>query len=256
MTRLIRNAIIVLLGYALLSTVGGVAAEAKEGVPSAKKLHVVVLTGGHAFNERDFLKLFQGYKDIAYKHLSQKIGGEVFEDIADWPYDVIVLYNLNQHMTPKQQKNFLALLDKGVGLVILHHAIAAYDSWPLFAKISGVKYHLNPWEENGVKKEPSGWKEGVEIKVHVADPNHPITRGLKDYDLFDETYCRFDVDPGVHALLTTDAPTSDKTIAWVKTYGNARVFFIQSGHDHTGYDNPNYRKIVVRAIRWTAGKSP
>ncbi len=252
---LIRSTLLALLGILGLAALG-IAADAKDAAAPTRKLNVVVLTGGHAFNEHDFLKLFQGYDDITYKHLAQKLGGEVFEDITDWPYDVIVLYNLNQHMTPKQQKNFLTLLDKGVGLVVLHHAIAAYDSWPLFAKISGVKYHLEPWEENGVPKERSGWKEGVEIKVHVADPNHPITRGLKDYDVLDETYCRFTVAPGVHALLTTDEPTSDKTIAWTKSYGNARVFFIQSGHDHTGYDNPNYRKIVVRAIRWTAGKTP
>ena len=92
----------------------------------------------------------------------------------------------------------------------------------------------------------------MNIKVHVADPDHPITRGLEDYDLLDETYCRFTVAPGVHALLTTDAPTSDKTIAWTKSYGNARVFFIQSGHCRTAYDNPTYRTLVVRAIRWTA----
>ena len=121
---------------------------------------MVVLTGGHDFVKRDFSKLFQGYDDITYKHLSQKAGGEVFEDIADWPYDVIVLYNFNQQITPKQQKNFLKLLDKGVGLVILHHAIAAYDQWPLFAKISGVKYHLNPWQENGVPRDAPGGRRG------------------------------------------------------------------------------------------------
>jgi type 1 glutamine amidotransferase len=252
MTRLIRNAIIVLLGYAVLSTIGCVATEAQEGAAAARKLKVAVLTGGHHFVERDFLKLFQGYDDITYKHLPQKIGGEVFEDIADWPYDVIVLYNFNQQITPKQQENFLKLLDKGVGLVVLHHAIGAYKNWPLFAKIAGVQYHGAPWQQNGVQMPRGGWKEGVKFKVHVADPNHPITRGLKDYELLDETYCRFTVAPGVHVLLTTD----DKTIAWTKSYGNARVFFIQSGHDHTGYDNPSYRKIAVRALRWTAGKTP
>ncbi len=254
MKRAICAAVLAFGALAALLAGFGTSAEAQEGAAGAKKLNVVVLTGGHHFVERDFVKLFQGYDDIAYKHLAQKVGGEVFEDITDWPYDVIVLYNLNQHMTPKQQENFLKLLDKGVGLVILHHAIGAYDSWPLFAKISGVKYHFEPWEQNGVRMERSGWKEGLNIRVHVVDPSHPITRGMKDYDLLDETYCRFTVAPGVHALLTTDAPTSDKTIAWTKSYGNARVFFIQSGHDRMAYENPNYRKIVVRAIRWAANK--
>jgi len=37
-------------------------------------------TGGHSFNEPKFLRLFQGYDDIAYKHLPQKAGGEVFDN--------------------------------------------------------------------------------------------------------------------------------------------------------------------------------
>jgi type 1 glutamine amidotransferase len=251
MNRSIRIAGLILLGLALPLAARSTAAE-KEDAPAGKKLNVAVLTGGHQFVVADFLKLFQGYPDISYKHFAQKAGGEIFEDIAHWPYDVIVLYNLNQQLTPKQQKNFLKLLDKGVGLVILHHAIGGYDPWPLFRKISGVKYYLNPVTENGVQHERSGWKEGVTVSIHLADPDHPITRGLKDFDLLDETYCHFDVDPGVHVLLTTDAPTSDKMIGWVKTYGNARVFFIQSGHCRTAYDDPNYRTLVSRAIRWTA----
>ena len=140
--------------------------------------------------------------------------------------------------------------------MVLHHAIGAYKNWPLFAQIAGVQYHPVPWQQNGVQMARGGWKEGVKFKVHVADPSHPITRGLKDYGLLDKTYCRFTVNPAVHVLLTTDEPTSDKTIAWTKSYGNARVFFIQSGHGRTGYENPNYRKIVVRAIRWAAGEAP
>ena len=134
---------------------------------------MAVVTGGHPFNEPEFLKLFQGYDDIAYKHLPQKTGGEVFEDIADWPYDVIVLYNYERQITPKQQENFLKLLDKGVGLVILHHANAAYPNWPEFWKIAGVEWHAGPWEQNGVKMAPSGWKGGVKFRDPRGRPESP-----------------------------------------------------------------------------------
>jgi len=55
-----------------------------------------------------------------------------------------------------------------------------------------------------------------------------------------------------HPLLTTDEPESNKVIAWAKTYKVARVVYIQSGHDHFAYENPNYQQIVRQAIRWTA----
>ena len=243
---------IVLLGLGVILTARSTAAEVKEG--AANKLKVAIVTGGHPFNKPEFFKLFRGYDDIAYKHLPQKTGGEIFEDIADWPYDVIVLYNFAQQITPQQQENFLKLLDKGVGLVILHHANAAYRNWPRFWEIAGVEYHFTPWQQGGVQVAQSGFKGGVKFRIHIADPDHPITQGLVDYDFVDETYCRTSVDPHVHALLTTDEPSSDKTIGWVKTYLNSKVCYLQSGHDQVAYRNPNYRTLVIRAIRWTAGK--
>lgn len=261
MIRRLSATILVLAGFALL--LAGCDAVADRitmtsdssggGHATAKKLQVAVVTGGHAFDEAEFLKLFQGYDDVEYKHLPQKTGGEIFEDIAHWPYDVIVLYNFNQQITPKQQENFVKLLDKRVGLVILHHANAAYNNWPLFWKIAGVEYHFTPWQKNGVEMARSGFKDDVKFKIHV-DPKHPVTRGLTDYDIDDETYCRTSVDPGVHALLTTDEPSSDKTIGWAKTYGNSKVIYVQSGHGPSAYHNPVYRTLVIRAIRWTAGK--
>jgi uncharacterized protein len=214
-------------------------------------LKVAVITGGHPFNEPEFLKLFRGYSDITYTHLPQVTGGEAFDDVSHWPYDVIVLYNFNQQITPSQQKNFRRLLDQGVGLVILHHANAAYNNWPEFWIIAGVEYHFGPWRQSGTPMAPSGFKGDVKFKVHVANPNHPITQGLADYDFRDETYCRTSVEPGVHVLLTTDEPSSDRVIGWTKIYHNSRVCYLQSGHDQTAYQNPIYRTLVVRAIRWS-----
>jgi type 1 glutamine amidotransferase len=99
-------------------------------------------------------------------------------------------------------------------------------------------------------------KGGVKFKVHVADKTHPITQGLKDYDLFDETYCGRTFRPDIHVLLTTDELSSDKPISWVKTFKKSRVFYIQSGHDENAYRNRNYRTLVIRAIRWTADQLP
>jgi uncharacterized protein len=254
MKRLIRTVLIapsILVG---LLAARNMAAEANADRVSAEKLNVAVVTGGHPFNEPEFLKLIQGYDDITYKHLPQKMGGEVFDNIADWPYDVIVLYNYNQHITPKQQANFLKLLDKGVGLVILHHANGAYNNWPEFWKIAGVEYHFGPWERNGGKMAPSGDKGGVKFRIHIADHTHPITRSLTDYDFVDETYCRTSIDPGIHPLLTTDEPSSDKIIGWTKTYRNSRVCYLQSGHNEAAYGNPVYRTLVIRALYWTARK--
>lgn len=242
-----------ILAFALAGAGCLAARLAAPGMAAAKQIKVLVVTGGHGFQQKEFLDVFEGHPDIAVTHLDQKQGGEFVDNIAAWPYRVIVLYNHNQKMTEEQRANFLKLMDKGVGLVVLHHASALYTDWPEWQKISGIVYHLGPWEENGVKMPASTYKDGVHMTVHVADPRHPITRGIKDFEITDENYKGMSFDPKAHVLLTTDSPTNDKVLAFTKTYRKSRVVFLQLGHDQQAYTDANYRTLVAQAIRWAAG---
>src|ERR1041385_5622155 len=94
----------------------------------------------------------------------------------------------------------------------------------------------------------------MNFKIHVADPAHPVTRGISDFDMHDETYKWFDLAKESHPLLTVEQPESHEVIAWTRTYENARVVYLQSGHDHFAYENPNYQRLLKQAIRWTANK--
>jgi type 1 glutamine amidotransferase len=169
-------------------------------------------------------------------------------------FDVLVLYDMYQPITEQEKANFLAWLKAGKGLVVMHHAIANYQKWPEYAKIIGAKYYLEKTVVDGVEKARSAYQHDVKFKVVVADPNHPVTKGVKDFEIHDETYKLFDVHEGVQPLLSTDEPLSNKVIAWAKTYGPARVVYLQSGHDHYAYENPSFQKIVSQAINWTSGK--
>jgi hypothetical protein len=240
------------LAAGLVLAAGTAGAEEGAAAPAAKKINCIILGGGHGFDEKAFMKVFEGYDDINAKLVMQKAGGEVFDDVSDWSYDVIILYNFGQQINEKQQENLLKLMDKGVGLFVLHHACAAYPKWDGFLKVAGVAFYVEPREVGGVKKPASGAAGGKKFQIHVADADHAITKGLADYDMADETYIRQDFDPGVHVLLTTDEPSSDKIIAFTKTCRKSNVFYLQSGHDAAAYNNPNFRTVVARAIRWVA----
>lgn len=86
-------------------------------------LKVVVVTGGHGFEHDPFFKIFGQIEQIKYVEAVQKDHSELFEDIGKWDYDVIVFYNMTQNISEQRRKNFLALLDKGVGVVALHHTM-------------------------------------------------------------------------------------------------------------------------------------
>lgn len=233
----------------LATAVAGYAADAAPG-----KVRVAVVTGGHGFDPKAFFALFEGYTDVAYTSLPEKVGGEPFDNIDNFPYDVIVFYNFNRKTTPQQRENFMKLLDRGVGLVVLHHAMAAYPDWPEFGKIGGACFHLKGYEQDGVKKPGSGVKFNVTYKVHVADRDHPITKGLEDFQMTDETYNRCEMQPDLHPLLTTEEPASEKVVGGVRTQGKARVFYLQLGHDAKVYANPSYRTVLIRGVRWAASR--
>jgi hypothetical protein len=93
----------------------------------------------------------------------------------------------------------------------------------------------------------------MDMNVKIADREHPITRGLSDFAIHDETYKGNWFAADNHVLLTTDHPKSDTTICWTRPSGDNRIVFLQLGHDSKAYGNPNYRQLVVRAIRWAAG---
>jgi type 1 glutamine amidotransferase len=224
------------------------------GAAQPEKIKVVVVTGGHDFEHDPFFALFQGYDDIEYVEAEQKDHSELFEDISGWDYDVIVLYNMTQEISPKRQENFKTLLkDRRVGLVALHHCEAAFGGWDEYRKIIGAKYPLVDQEIDGVAYKTGTYEHDIDLTVHIADSQHPITRGMKDFAIHDEIYKGVWFAKDNHVLLTVDHPDSDKTIGWTRRYGPARVCFLQGGHDSKAYANANYRALVARAIRWSAG---
>src|ERR1043166_319549 len=215
---------------------------------NAEKIGVLVVTGGHGFEKEPFFKLFKNNPDITFQAVEHPNAYSSLTAEAASKWDVLLLYDMQQDIPEDAKANFIARLKEGKGLVVLHHALCSYQHWPEYAKIAGGQYYLDKTVVDGVEHPASTYKHDVDFKVQVADMNHPVTRGLKDYETHDETYYNFGVGNDSHPLLTTAEPTSSKVIAWSKSYEAARVVTIQSGHDHAGYENPSFQKILRQAI--------
>jgi len=216
-------------------------------------IKAVVVTGGHGF-EKSFFDVFKGHDDISTVNVDVKNDSELFEDISNWDYDVIVLYNMSQNISAGRQANFKKLLDDGVGLFMTHHAMGAWNGWDEYRRIVGTKFFLNDAELDGRQWKRSTYKHDVDMKVRVDDKGHMITRGMKDFVIHDETYGKCWMADDNHVLLSTDDPSSNKEICWVRSYGNARVCGLELGHDGKAYDNANYRRLIAMGIRWCAGR--
>jgi type 1 glutamine amidotransferase len=219
---------------------------------AAAKVRVLVVTGGHDYETNQFLQVFRDNAAITFQHAThpQAHAWLAADRAKEW--DVLVLYDMWQDISDAARKDFEARLAEGKGLVVTHHAIANYQQWPAYEQIIGAKYYLEPTTRGGVAKARSLWKHDVQFRVAVKAPDHPVTRGVADFDIHDETYNLFDVASDVTVLLGTQEATSGPKLAWAKTWQAARVVYLQLGHDHLAYENPHYRRVLANAIRWTA----
>ena len=222
---------------------------------SSGKIKVLVVTGGHGFEREPFFKMFSDNSAIEFTEAEHtKTNASVYERDDLLSYDVVVLYDMPQNITDGQKAKFLSLFDKGIGLVVLHHALVSYQAWPEYERILGGRYQEPDPKKPGTVTEAAGWEHDVDFRIVISTTNHPITAGLKDFDIHDEIYWGFRVGSDVTPLITTTHPKSGKPLAWARTQGKSRVVYLQLGHGKEAFGNENYRKLLAQSIRWVSQK--
>jgi hypothetical protein len=222
-------------------------ADASAAKTEAKPIQVLVVTGGHEY-PTTFYTVFEGADDLHWDHAVSN--HEAFRNDFRSKYDVLVLYDLSNEITEAEKAHLRDFVESGKGIVVLHHAIADYQSWEWWYKeVVGGKYLLQP-EGNTLA---SAYKHDEEQCIKVV-AKHPITARLGTLHLWDETYKGMWISPDVKVLLRTDNPLSDGPVAWISPYAKSRVVYIQLGHGETAHRHPAYRTLVQDAIRWSAGR--
>ncbi|MDF1573864.1 MAG: ThuA domain-containing protein [Bacteroidales bacterium] len=217
--------------------------------PAQELQRVLIYTGGHDFERETFFDIFQDMPATDYQELIHPQASPVFDSALIEQFDVLLFYDMVQEIKDAQKAAFIRILERGKGLVFLHHSLVSYQDWEEFERIIGGRYVLD--EEN---QDNSTYRHDVDVPVTLMDKDHPVTRGLKDFIIHDEVYGNFRVQPGVRPLLKTTHPESGEIIGWTNHYGNSRIVYIQPGHDHFAYENPNYRRLLKQAIDWVQNK--
>lgn len=219
-----------------------------------KAFKVLIITGGHGFDAEPFFALFKANQEIAFTHATQAKDSSVAYDREDlYSYDAVVLYDMVQDISEEQKKRFLGLFERGIGLFVMHHAIVSYQGWPEFERIVGGTYP-EPQDKKGQVTPELGWEHDVTIPVQVIAKDHPVTRGVSDFTIFDEIYWGYRTTKDAVPLITTSHPKSGKPLAWARTEKKSRVVYLQLGHGPEAFGNENFRKLVGNAIRWVALK--
>jgi len=214
-------------------------------------LKLAVVTGGHSYDVPNFHQLFRAIgdgMDIYIQNMDDFASSSA--DVRQG-YDVVLFYIMlmngpsdegNPWYAGKPKTALETLGQTAQGIVMLHHALLAYPQCSLINELTGIS------------ERSFGYHIGETVTTHVADTKHPITHGMTDWTMTDETYTMADAGEGSHVLLTCDHPKNMKTLAWTRQYGQSRVFNYQSGHDNETWKNLNFRTMLRRGIQWAGGK--
>ena len=137
------------------------------------------------------------------------------------------------NMTPEQEDGLFEFVNSGKGLVGIHGT-----GWCIGGRaVDLIGGHAN-WHP-----------PGLTFTVHLEDTEHPVMRGLQDFEVEDEIYMSA-YDPTIHILASAEWAKKSHPMAWVKPYGEGRVFFTALGHGPNTFEVPGMQALVVQGVRW------
>ncbi|MBM3740675.1 MAG: ThuA domain-containing protein [Acidobacteria bacterium] len=147
-------------------------------------------------------------------------------------------------MKPGQGKAVRQFVESGGSALFLHNVTHVGLTDPDFRHVLGAAYTGHPPIRT--------------FKVKVTNPDHPITKGVRDFIITDEQhYMDYDKDRK-HVFLETvneqglDYQKQGPTAAggWSYEYGKGRICYLSPGHLLTVLWNPEYIKLQQNAVRW------
>jgi type 1 glutamine amidotransferase len=142
------------------------------------------------------------------------------------------------------RENLLNYVKGGKGFFVQHLASASFPKWEEFGKLCGRKWVMGT----------SGHNARTPFEAKIADKEHPITKGLSNFQVDDELYSKLQGTGDIHVLVTGDSDFSKKTepLFFTLNYGQGRVVHNAFGHDGKALKTPNVQKLIIRGTEWAA----
>ncbi len=148
-------------------------------------------------------------------------------------------------LSESARRGVLKMLDRGAGLLAVHAAVISFDDWPDYARIIGASWN---WGDSG---HPPIQNHLVRVRTDA----HPVVRGIEDFEIQDELYCRLDVAADVNPLAYVEWEGRKEPVVWTRSFGTARVCYIALGHGVEAFENPAYQRLLRQAATWCVGQT-
>jgi type 1 glutamine amidotransferase len=159
-------------------------------------------------------------------------------------------------LSDARKQNLLSFVRGGKGFGGAHSATDTLYQWPEYGELIGAYFDGHPWTQ--------------EATVEIEDPDHPASRGVgTSFRILEEFYqFRSFSRDRVRVLLTLDpgsvdlrAPGVNRTdedfaLAWVRPYGEGRVFYTALGHFDETWVDRRFQTMLEGALRYLTGQAP
>jgi len=157
-------------------------------------------------------------------------------------------------ITPEKGRAIRAFVERGGSAWFFHNASYISGTNADFRHVEGALF--------------TGHTPFRPYKMKIVDPDHPITRGVKDFVVTEEQhYVIYDKDPKDVLVRSVNEEGLEYSTAkygnqgasceacWAYEYGRGRVCFMAPGHTIPGFWNPEYVKLQKNALRWLLRES-
>ncbi len=153
-------------------------------------------------------------------------------------FDGLVLFANIDKIEDDQAKALLAYVASGKGFVPLHCASYCFRNNDDIVALMGAQFQRHGTGTFRVATTEDG-------------KSHPLLKGYKGFESFDETYVHTKHNEKDRVVLETRAEgEGQEPWTWVRTHGKGRVFYTAWGHDERTWGNLGFQNLVERGIRW------
>jgi type 1 glutamine amidotransferase len=150
---------------------------------------------------------------------------------------------------PEQtEKALLQFINNGGGFVTFHSSTSVFYKWPEFQEISTAAWIMDTTNHGKLS----------ETQVEISNTEHPVTQGLKGFEIFDELWInasknnKFEVlGTATNEELIKNGMKSQPAIM-VVGYGKGRIFHTILGHDLKAMESAGFQDLMIRGTEWAA----
>ena len=230
------------------------------GLVSAEPLRVFIRAGEktHGVGAHDYPAFLKDWTKLLNERGAKATGAMTFpseEQLAKT--DVLILHSEEAgNIEGDDRAHLEAYLKRGGGVVAIHGGAVSRDSDWYQSVIGGS------WKFGQTK-----WLEG-HMSLYFTDHENPITKDCSNFDLDDEIYYDFVMNPKSKILAAAYTPNPKSGEAgqgaevniydiqpqiWTYEKDNYRAFVNIPGHLYENFSHNSVRTILLRGIAW-AGK--